>query len=133
MCIFRISQLLCFIMNPLMIVYLIVFALTWSSFGELSLLALSKRALYASMDALTFSIVDSIVRSLFINMNFNNKSKNEFRGAFDCRCNHSALCTTTALCATRKLSLYLTLYMVKTTANSTPNSILSKYPKLIII
>lgn len=44
-----------------MIVYFIVLTLTWISFGELSILMLLKRALTASMDALTFSIVDSIV------------------------------------------------------------------------
>lgn len=44
-----------------MIVYFIVLTLTWLSFGELSILLLLKRALTASMDALTFSIVDSIV------------------------------------------------------------------------
>lgn len=59
--IFRLSQLICFIMNPLMVVYWIVLALTWLSFGEINFLALTQRALFASMDALTFSIVDSIV------------------------------------------------------------------------
>lgn len=62
---FRFSQLLCIILNPLMVVYMIVMALTWVSFEELSIVALAKRALFASMDALTFAIVDSIV-SLFI-------------------------------------------------------------------
>lgn len=51
-------------MNPLMVMYLIVLILTWWSFGEMSILALAQRALYASMDALTFSIVDSIVSFL---------------------------------------------------------------------
>lgn len=59
--IFRFSQILCIVVNPLMIVYFIVLTLTWLSFGELSILLLLKRALVASMDALTFSIVDSIV------------------------------------------------------------------------
>lgn len=58
---FRFTQLMCFLLSPLMVVYWIVLALTWWSFGELSVLALIKRALFASMDALTFSIVDSIV------------------------------------------------------------------------
>lgn len=48
-------------MNPLMVVYWIVLTLTWLSFGEINFLALTQRALFASMDALTFSIVDSIV------------------------------------------------------------------------
>lgn len=59
--IFRFSQILCIVVNPLMIVYFIVLTLTWLSFEELSILLLLKRALVASMDALTFSIVDSIV------------------------------------------------------------------------
>lgn len=58
---FRLSQMLCIVANPLMIVYVIVLTLTWLSFGELSILMMLKRALVASMDALTFSIVDSIV------------------------------------------------------------------------
>lgn len=64
----RLSQLLCFIINPLMVVYLTVLALSWWSFGDLSNLALAQKALVASMDALTFSIVDSIVRNLFISL-----------------------------------------------------------------
>lgn len=49
-----------------MVVFLTVLALTWWSFEELSILALAQRALVASMDALTFSIVDSIVRNSII-------------------------------------------------------------------
>lgn len=51
-----------------MVVYLTVLALSWWSFGELSNLALAQKALVASMDALTFSIVDSIVRNLIISL-----------------------------------------------------------------
>lgn len=45
-----------------MVIYFTVFAFTWWSFGELSIIPLAQRALTASMDAVTFSIVDSIVR-----------------------------------------------------------------------
>ncbi|XP_031625830.1 glycosylphosphatidylinositol anchor attachment 1 protein [Contarinia nasturtii] len=59
----RLSQFMCLFMNPLMAVYLIVFMLTWWSFGELSIIALAKRAFTATLDAITFSIVDSIIYS----------------------------------------------------------------------
>lgn len=49
-----------------MVVFLTVLALTWWSFEESSILALVQRALVASMDALTFSIVDSIVKNSMV-------------------------------------------------------------------
>lgn len=54
-------QLLSLVINPLSVAYLVVLGLTWWSFSELSMLALLSRALTATMDAVTFAIVDSIV------------------------------------------------------------------------
>lgn len=49
------------LINPLTVAYLIVLSLTWWSFSELSILSVLSRALTATMDAVTFAIVDSIV------------------------------------------------------------------------
>lgn len=57
----RLKQLICLLYNPVVVIYLLVLGITWSQFPELSFLAITHRALTASMEAITFSIVDSIV------------------------------------------------------------------------
>jgi len=57
----RCMQLLSLLINPLTVSYLSVLGLTWWSFSELSVLAILSRALTATMDAVTFAIVDSII------------------------------------------------------------------------
>lgn len=55
------NRLYCVLLHPLVIAYLAVLGFTWISFAELGFQELIKRALKAMMDALTFSVVDSIV------------------------------------------------------------------------
>lgn len=55
------NRLYCMLLHPLVIAYLAVLGFTWISFVELGFQELAKRALKAMMDALTFSVVDSIV------------------------------------------------------------------------
>lgn len=55
------NRLYCMLLHPLVIAYLAVLGFTWISFAELGFQELTKRALRAMMDALTFSVVDSIV------------------------------------------------------------------------
>lgn len=56
------NRLYCMLLHPLVIGFLAVLGFTWISFAELGFQELAKRALKATMDALTFSVVDSIVR-----------------------------------------------------------------------
>lgn len=50
-----------YLLHPLNLVYLIVFVLTLGAFPELTLLEVAKRAITATMDALTYSVVDSMI------------------------------------------------------------------------
>lgn len=59
--IYRLNQFLCLLYNPVVVVYVLVLAMTWSQFPELSFFAITHRALSATMDAVTFAVVDSIV------------------------------------------------------------------------
>lgn len=60
------SRLLCILLNPLVLAYIAVLVVTAQSFPELAVDMLVKRALAATMDAITFSVVDSIVSIDFI-------------------------------------------------------------------
>lgn len=59
------NRFYCMILHPLVVAYLAVLGFTWISFAELGFQELAKRALKAMMDALTFSVVDSIVSYFF--------------------------------------------------------------------
>lgn len=48
-------------LHPLIVSYGVVLILTLNAFPELGLLAVAQRAIGATMDALTYSVVDSIV------------------------------------------------------------------------
>lgn len=56
-----VSQVLCYLFNPMVVLYIALVILTRWSLGDLSFYPLLKRSLSGAMDALTFSIVDSAV------------------------------------------------------------------------
>lgn len=58
--------LYCILLNPLVFIYAIVFAMTIFQFPELSLRELALRAATAAMDAITFSFTDSLVRIYYL-------------------------------------------------------------------
>lgn len=62
--IISITKILCFFYHPLLEATAIVLAYTAYTFSELSYDMIVRRALSATMDAITFSIVDSIVSHL---------------------------------------------------------------------
>ncbi|XP_058117410.1 glycosylphosphatidylinositol anchor attachment 1 protein [Anopheles ziemanni] len=55
------SRLCCLLINPMAVLYFVVVALTWHLFPELDFKPLLNKALTATMDALTFSVVDSMI------------------------------------------------------------------------
>lgn len=58
---YSVSQVLCYLFNPMVVLYIALVILTRWSLGDLSFYPLLKRSLSGAMDALTFSIVDSAV------------------------------------------------------------------------
>lgn len=56
-----ITRLYGLLLHPLVVSYVCVLALTWGSFPELDWKLLLVRALKATMDAITFAIVDSMI------------------------------------------------------------------------
>uniref|UniRef100_A0A1B0D1M6 Uncharacterized protein n=2 Tax=Phlebotomus papatasi TaxID=29031 RepID=A0A1B0D1M6_PHLPP len=60
--IIKFAQQLCgILLQPLIVAYLVVFALTWITFDELSLMSVCSKALSATMNALVYSAVDSVI------------------------------------------------------------------------
>ncbi|XP_059622578.1 glycosylphosphatidylinositol anchor attachment 1 protein [Phlebotomus argentipes] len=60
--IIKFAQQLCgILLQPLIVAYLAVFTLTWITFDELSLMSVSQKALSATMNALVYSAVDSVI------------------------------------------------------------------------
>uniref|UniRef100_U5EPK2 GPI-anchor transamidase component GPAA1 n=1 Tax=Corethrella appendiculata TaxID=1370023 RepID=U5EPK2_9DIPT len=57
----QLSRLNCLLFHPLCVVYCIVIALTAYSFHELSAENILKKAVKATMDAITYSVVDSMI------------------------------------------------------------------------
>uniref|UniRef100_A0A182TRU7 GPI-anchor transamidase component GPAA1 n=1 Tax=Anopheles melas TaxID=34690 RepID=A0A182TRU7_9DIPT len=55
------SRLCCLLINPLVVLYGVLLALTWYLFPELAFKPMLSKALTATMDALTFSVVDSMI------------------------------------------------------------------------
>uniref|UniRef100_A0A182NDA5 GPI-anchor transamidase component GPAA1 n=1 Tax=Anopheles dirus TaxID=7168 RepID=A0A182NDA5_9DIPT len=55
------SRFCCLLINPLVVVYLVLVALTFHLFPELVFKPLLNKALTATMDALTYSVVDSMI------------------------------------------------------------------------
>nr|XP_040231731.2 glycosylphosphatidylinositol anchor attachment 1 protein [Anopheles coluzzii] len=55
------SRLCCLLINPLVVLYCVLLALTWYLFPELAFKPMLNKALTATMDALTFSVVDSMI------------------------------------------------------------------------
>ncbi|XP_053689750.1 glycosylphosphatidylinositol anchor attachment 1 protein [Sabethes cyaneus] len=55
------SRFFCLLLHPLVVVLLTVFSVTYVLFPELSLYALIEKAVAASMDAITYSLVDSMI------------------------------------------------------------------------
>uniref|UniRef100_A0A6B2E8Y4 Putative gpi transamidase component gaa1 n=1 Tax=Phlebotomus kandelakii TaxID=1109342 RepID=A0A6B2E8Y4_9DIPT len=60
--IIKLVQQLCgVLLQPLIVAYLVVFTLTWITFDELSLMSVCWKALSATMNALVYSAVDSVI------------------------------------------------------------------------
>ncbi|EDS27747.1 GPI transamidase component GAA1 [Culex quinquefasciatus] len=55
------SRIACLLLHPLVGVYLVLFATTCYLFPELTLQAMAKKAVTATMDAITYSVVDSMI------------------------------------------------------------------------
>ncbi|XP_053669769.1 glycosylphosphatidylinositol anchor attachment 1 protein [Anopheles nili] len=55
------NRLGCLLIHPFAVLYFVVVGLTWCHFPELALKPLLNRALTASIDALTYSVVDSMI------------------------------------------------------------------------
>ncbi|XP_058833585.1 glycosylphosphatidylinositol anchor attachment 1 protein [Topomyia yanbarensis] len=55
------SRLFCILLHPLMVTYLVLLGVTCALFPELSLKGLLGKALTATMDAITYSVVDSMI------------------------------------------------------------------------
>ncbi|XP_052860746.1 glycosylphosphatidylinositol anchor attachment 1 protein [Anopheles cruzii] len=55
------SWFCCLLLHPMTVLYLVLLGLTWSLFPELALKPVLGKALVATMDALTYSIVDSMI------------------------------------------------------------------------
>jgi GPI-anchor transamidase subunit GAA1 len=58
------SRFVCFLLHPLNAVCLAVLGITYATFPEMVLNDIVKRAFTATMDAITFSVVDSLVNTL---------------------------------------------------------------------
>lgn len=58
----NISPVVAVLLNPLVLIYLIVFAVTAYNFNELTFCGIAARALSATAEAITFSVTDSMVR-----------------------------------------------------------------------
>lgn len=61
---FRLSRLICIVIHPLVVVYLVLFCVTCSLFPELTIKDQLKKAITGTMDGITYSVVDSMVRSI---------------------------------------------------------------------
>uniref|UniRef100_A0AAG5DPV6 GPI-anchor transamidase component GPAA1 n=1 Tax=Anopheles atroparvus TaxID=41427 RepID=A0AAG5DPV6_ANOAO len=55
------ARFCCMLINPMAVLYFVVLGLTWHLFPELDFKPLLTKALTATMDALTFSVVDSMI------------------------------------------------------------------------
>ncbi|XP_062716077.1 glycosylphosphatidylinositol anchor attachment 1 protein [Aedes albopictus] len=55
------SRLLCIVIHPLVVVYLVLFCVTCSLFPELTIKDQLKKAITGTMDGITYSVVDSMI------------------------------------------------------------------------
>lgn len=60
---FNVAPVVAVLLNPLALIYVIVFAVTLYNFQELSFFAIASRALSATAEAITFSVTDSMVNN----------------------------------------------------------------------
>uniref|UniRef100_A0A1L8DUX8 Putative m28 zn-peptidase n=1 Tax=Nyssomyia neivai TaxID=330878 RepID=A0A1L8DUX8_9DIPT len=56
-----VQQLFGILLQPLIVVFLVVFSLTWITFDELPLMSIATKAVSATMNALVYSAVDSVI------------------------------------------------------------------------